>query len=411
MVYHLTKSVLGGGGAYAVRLSDGLELLGVGSKVLSTDYGCLGRSSGLAGASAKQLDRALSALIDRRSTGTMQTFMRTQRWFAPDEFSSADIVHLHSITGFIGDSGLKRLLSSRPKVFWTAHNPWLFTGGCVAYEGCDNFQTSCMVCPLLMPPLGRWANIEWKAKSNFLREFSVRPVANSEWMAAMMRRSPLFEGMEIPVVPPIVDEVFFQDLADRSEAESATIFLKDGLPVPTPQKHGGKRFVVGLAARSVTDAGKGIQEFFKRLPAAGPLVEDVTYLVIGEGKVDLLANVACRWAGLVEKPETLASFYRSMDLFVSPSRMETFGMAILEAQACGTPVVAFSAGGTPEAVFSGPSRLVANGNYAALFEEIESARDSPSPVGAELSCRVAARHNSAAIAARQVNIYKSKKSS
>ncbi len=47
------------------------------------------------------------------------------------------------------------------------------------------------------------------AKAKFWREFDVRPIANSEWMAAMMRRSPLFEGMEIPVVPPIVDDIFF----------------------------------------------------------------------------------------------------------------------------------------------------------------------------------------------------------
>jgi glycosyltransferase involved in cell wall biosynthesis len=335
----------------------------------------------------------------------MQTFMRSQHWSAPDEFSSADIVHLHSMTGFMGLAGLKKLLSDRPKVFWTAHNPWLFTGGCVAYAGCDNYQTGCTVCPLLKTPLGRWANIEWKAKSNFLREYSVQPIANSEWMAAMMRRSPFFEGIEIPIVPPIVDAVFFQDFTGPIKVDDADMLLGDGLPPPIPRKHGGRQLVVGLAARAVTNAGKGIQDFFNRLPATGAFVEDVSYIVIGEGKVDLPPNVACRWAGLVQKPEILAHLYHSMDLFVSPSRMETFGMAILEAQACGTPVVAFSAGGTPEAVFSGPSRLVANGNFEALFQEIEGARDCPLSDGAELSPWVEMRHSSAAIASRQLEIY------
>jgi hypothetical protein len=54
------------------------------------------------------------------------------------------------------------------------------------------------------------------AKAKFWREFDVRPIANSEWMAAMMRRSPLFEGMEIPVVPPIVDDIFFSITKDTN---------------------------------------------------------------------------------------------------------------------------------------------------------------------------------------------------
>jgi len=110
----------------------------------------------------------------------------------------------------------------------------------------------------------------------------------------------------------------------------------------------------------------------------------------------------------VDSPERLAELYRSLDLFVSASAMETFGMAILEAQACGTPVVAFETGGTPEAVCSAGSKLVRNGDWAGLFREAEAMFDSAvkgSGKNHELSEWVAAGHSWQAIADKQIATY------
>ena len=50
------------------------------------------------------------------------------------------------------------------------------------------------------------------------------------------------------------------------------------------------------------------------------------------------------WLGLVSRPE-LARLYAASDVFVFPSRHETFGLVMLEAMACGTPVAAFPVDG------------------------------------------------------------------
>jgi glycosyltransferase involved in cell wall biosynthesis len=50
------------------------------------------------------------------------------------------------------------------------------------------------------------------------------------------------------------------------------------------------------------------------------------------------------WLGLVSRPE-LAQLYAASDVFVFPSRHETFGLVMLEAMACGTPVAAFPVDG------------------------------------------------------------------
>jgi D-inositol-3-phosphate glycosyltransferase len=70
----------------------------------------------------------------------------------------------------------------------------------------------------------------------------------------------------------------------------------------------------------------------------------------------------------------LADWYRSADVVVVPSHNETFGLVALEAQACGTPVVAASVGGLRTAVRDGVSGILVPGHdpaaYADVLEEL-----------------------------------------
>lgn len=79
-----------------------------------------------------------------------------------------------------------------------------------------------------------------------------------------------------------------------------------------------------------------------------------TGVMVGDGQMTELVeafvrhNPNVRKVPFVKKPEDLADWYRAADLLIHPGRWETFGLVLLEAQACGLPVVGFRGGAMEE---------------------------------------------------------------
>ena len=103
-------------------------------------------------------------------------------------------------------------------------------------------------------------------------------------------------------------------------------------------------------------------------------------LLVGDGaaRKDVEAAFApvkarIAWAGL-KSPAELAEIYAAADLFVWPAINEAFGMALLEAQACGCPVIAGASGGVPAIIADGETGwLSAPGDMTALAADIDFA--------------------------------------
>jgi len=118
---------------------------------------------------------------------------------------------------------------------------------------------------------------------------------------------------------------------------------------------------------------------------------------IGSLERDTVAAAALRRAiaayGLVDRvtlagelpPERLSGAYSDADLFVLPSYHEGYGMACAEALAHGLPVIATTAGATPETVPAAASILVPPGDAMALREALRRAL-----CDGDLRCRLAA---------------------
>jgi glycosyltransferase involved in cell wall biosynthesis len=394
LIVHLTKTLYGGGGEYAMRLSQALEYAGHGSRVISLDGGPHPLGTGSTGRISAVYDRIMTSVINRRSTAPFSSFLRISRFNPYQTISESDIVHLHSITGFIGARGLRSLIPRGVKVFWTAHNPWTFTAGCVLYQGCDRYQSGCSACPILRFPVSSLSKLEYRIKADFIRDYNVHPIANSEWMASMLRKSPWFSHVgDIPVIKPIVQSCFH-------------VGGKCSLDKKLPSDD---KVVIGLGARSLTDHYKGIKEFFDNLPTDAPWIKKVRFLLFGEGSLSLPTNLDVQMLGALRTPEAMADAYRSMDLYVSPTSMETFGMTLVEAQACGTPVIAFETGGTPEAVCPNGGKLVTLGDFLKIYSAIDLClKDLPElkSRGERAASWVDERHRSDIIISLQLEAYR-----
>ena len=66
----------------------------------------------------------------------------------------------------------------------------------------------------------------------------------------------------------------------------------------------------------------------------------------------------------------LAKFYSAADLFVNPTREEVFGLVNIEALACGTPVLTFDTGGSPECIDNNCGSIVERDDFNKLYSEI-----------------------------------------
>ncbi len=137
---------------------------------------------------------------------------------------------------------------------------------------------------------------------------------------------------------------------------------------------------VGRLARE-----KGIKNLIGALDRLAPEAPPVHLALVGDGELDDWVHLEANrrpnltWLPYCESADRLADLYCAADLFVHAGRWETFGIVSLEAQACGTPVLAVRGGGLEESLSCEPTPLLAAaGTPEALAAAIESAlRRSP----------------------------------
>ncbi|WP_235861727.1 glycosyltransferase [Tersicoccus phoenicis] len=191
-----------------------------------------------------------------------------------------------------------------------------------------------------------------------------RLIVNGASEAADLVRYYAADPDRVDVVPPGVDlGVFHPDReADHDDAGRVARPVTGG-PVPGPlrvvlagrmQRHKGPQVLLHALARLRTDR-PDIALDVRIIGAASGTDLDLPTLVRALGLTDTV-----RLEPPVP-PDRLAAAFRAADVVVMPSAHESFGLVALEAQACGTPVIATDAGGLAEAVRDGETGVLVPG--------------------------------------------------
>lgn len=355
-VLHLNTHASGGSYEYAALLSTALVEQGIESHVLCKNP------------PAKGVRSFLNRLIRRASVSlSREPWHGTRRLLSPPaaaDLEGVDVVHLHTMGDWFD---VPRWLESLPRemgVVVSLHDMWHVSGGCFLYRGCDRYTGSCSPCPILKMPANRFlAADEHARKVRAYRNCRARLVANSQWLAEIARRSALASALGgVHVIPPGIDTRVFRP-------QNRNLCRKHlDLPVDA--------FVIITGGASLTDENKNVRWLLEHLSHL-PDLAGVIVVAFGEGAVSVPAGLNVRFTGGIRERHDLARILAAADVFVSTSLMETYGLTLVEAMACGTPVVAFRVGGIPEAAPNGQGAILCPPqDGGVLIEAIMKLRNS-----------------------------------
>jgi len=271
-----------------------------------------------------------------------------------------DIIQLQHLHGyFINIEILFDFLSkSDIPVVWTFHDCWSFTGHCAYYEfiGCDKWQTGCNSCPqkheypksLFLDSSAK--NFEDKKRLfNSVKNLTIVPVSN--WLGRETKAS-FLKYQKINVIQNGIDLSKFNikeidDIKIKHNIENKFLIL--GVASPWNNRK-GLRYFVELSNR--LDSSHQIV----LVGLSKEQIKDLPYSIIG---IERTENI-----------EELAKLYSAADVFVNPTLEDTFPTTNLEAMACGTPIVTFRSGGSPEAIDSNTGIVVDKDDVDGLEQAI-----------------------------------------
>lgn len=273
-----------------------------------------------------------------------------------------DIIHLHNIHGYYLNYRVlfEYLTYAKIPIVWTLHDCWSFTGHCTHFDnaGCKKWKTECGNCPLQMAQYK--SRIVDRSRKNYLLKnglysklSNVTIVPVSQWLGELVSHS-ILKQFPIKVIQNGIDLNVFKPSMNN---------VRERHCIPDD-----KMLVLGVLGSGFDEKGKSeFVELSKR--------NDVQILLLGlkgddlDGLPDNIIKL-----GRTSSQAELAEYYSAADILLNPTYNDTLPTINIEALACGTPVVTYRTGGSPEILDERTGIIVEKGDMEGMISAIESIR-------------------------------------
>ena len=291
----------------------------------------------------------MSALIKRNFRSRLQH--RLTYWLANDiawlpgrnifrlqAFKTADLVHAHNLHSLYFNLKLLPKLSAAKPFVWTLQDMWALTGGAAHAFDCPHWPTGGCSCKLPNSlPAMRWNNSRhlWRLKHRIYERSNAHLVVPSQWLYDKVKQG-MLKDKPITLIYNGVDTSVFQP----GEKQKARTLL--GLP-------SDKKIVLLNSKKGSGNVWKG-WEYSQRLIEQHGDNDHILFVSLGQYN-----KVRASGGNVISIPfttnrEQLRNYYVASDIFLHPSVADTCPLVVLEAMACGVPVLTFATGGIPEQV-------------------------------------------------------------
>lgn len=270
-----------------------------------------------------------------------------------------DLIHLHNLHGYyIHIGALFNFLNDINKpIVWTFHDCWPFTGHCAYFDraDCEKWKTACYSCPLKNYYPTSW--VLDNSKSNFMNKkklFSNHPnltiVTPSRWLGQMVKQS-FLKNKTVKLIHNGVDLAIFKPTKSS---------LREELSL------GKAKVILGVA--NIWDDRKGLIDFLK---LSEILNSQYQIVLVGLSKIQI-KKLPANIIGIhrTENLEELVKLYSMADVYVNTTYSDNFPTTNIEALACGTPVITYDTGGSPEAIDENTGIVVKKGNVKGISDSI-----------------------------------------
>lgn len=252
----------------------------------------------------------------------------------------ADVIYIHWIGGFVlSKKNIEEIASLGKPVIFFMHDAFTFTGGCHHFFDCKKYLSGCNDCLMFNN-----SNIAHKQaimkKALFTKYPNLYFVSPSRWLEDCAKNSYVLKDCDVRCINNYIDENQFQPI-NKAVARQCLGLPQDKFIISFGTQGGGNKTWKGWN--------------FLRDAINNTNFSDVLLVIFGsdyEENIVKELKYPCWFSGQLMDENSLILLDNAVDLHVSPSLAESYGMTFIENALCGTPVIGFDCTAVPECVNS-----------------------------------------------------------